>query len=373
MAAIRAALASVWLPSVASRLRYASHVWSALMTAAVAHLWMKVATGRVQLAAARASAAEKARDADEAAEEIQRLRKGMKKSASTLAAKSLASISIPMPCASTLQPTIGWTRCTEAMAAMAAGYELGSRRAVRKRSRTEEPKQVLFSSYDLERAGGSEKKHIDQLLAEHAKNHLPDLAKSMREDSRLLILLLEAPTCGTTSAPVAESPGLREHGSRICIPQADPAHYALMVGAPAAASVEASDKIMLNVRCQRLDEWLVSNASKDLRVALFFADYETSIYGRQNVAFSPLDDLQRFFRSGFAHSRCLLGVTLSYRITSHWRYSAEAPRLTPEDLADFVSAEADAQGLDCELLEVVPYGMTFSLFLLSQRARAESS
>lgn len=292
---------------------------------------------------------------------MQRLRTGMKKSASLLAAKSAATNKqAPVPRANKLQPTTGWTRCTEAMAEMDRGYTKGTTSGAQQ--------QVLFSSYDLERAGGSEKQRIDRLLAEHAKRHLPDLAQSMRDDPRLLILLLDAPACGTTNALVAESPGLRELGSKICIPQADPAHYSLMVGASAAGSVEtASDSMLLNVRCQRLDEWLACNASKDLRVALFFADYETSIYGRQNIAFSPIDDLQRFFRNGFAHSRCLLGVTLSYRKTSHFRYSADAPTLTPEDLAGFVSAEADAQGFDCELLEVVPYAMTFSLFLLSRR------
>jgi hypothetical protein len=363
---------SAWLPPIASRLRFASQLWSVLMTAAVAHLWIKVAAGRDALCAARASIAAKDRDAEDAAAEMQRLRTGMKKSAALLAVKAAAaSERAAVPRASALQPTLGWTRCTEAMAAMERGYRAGSTRAAKQRSRTDEPKQVLFSSYDLERAGGGEKQRVDRLLSEHAKKHLPNLAQSMRDDPRLLILLLDAPACGTTNALVAGSPGLRELGSRICIPQADPAHYSLMVGVPAAGSAAAvSDAMMLNVRCQRLDEWLACNASKGVRVALFFADYETSIYGRQNVAFSPIDDLQRFFRNGFAHSRCLLGVTLSYRTTSHWRYSADAPRLTPEDLAGFVSAEAGAQGLDCELLEVVPYGMTFSLFLLSRRAQA---
>ena len=68
--ALRAAnLASAWLPPVASRLGFAHQIWSLLMTAAVAHLWIKAAAGRDALCAARASIAAKDRDAEEAAAE----------------------------------------------------------------------------------------------------------------------------------------------------------------------------------------------------------------------------------------------------------------------------------------------------------------
>jgi hypothetical protein len=40
--------------------------------------------------------------------------------------------------------------------------------------------------------------------------------------------------------------------------------------------------MLLNVRCQRLDQWLVTNADMGIKVPVFFADYETSIYGREN-------------------------------------------------------------------------------------------
>ena len=124
---------------------------------------------------------------------------------------------------------------------------------------------------------------------------------------------------------------------------------------------------MADVRCQRLDEWLTSNAYKGLRVPIFFADFETSVYGKLSAGFSPLADLQRFLRFGFASSPCLLGVTLSYRLPHEARYSADAPQLTQDDVAGFVAAEAAAQGMECTVLETIRYGMEFSLFELRDR------
>ena len=39
----------------------------------------------------------------------------------------------------------------------------------------------------------------------------------------------------------------------------------------------------LNVRCQWLDVWLCANAARGLRVACFFADFESSAYGNVTV------------------------------------------------------------------------------------------
>ena len=57
--------------------------------------------------------------------------------------------------------------------------------------------------------------------------------------------------------------------------------------------------MLFNVRFQRLDAWLNSNNNSGLSVPIFFADYETSVYGRRSYNLSPLEDLQRFFRYGW--------------------------------------------------------------------------
>jgi hypothetical protein len=121
------------------------------------------------------------------------------------------------------------------------------------------------------------------------------------------------------------------------------------------------------VRCQRLDQWLVSNARLGLRVPVAFFDYETNILGKPKVELSPLRDLQRFLRHGFAaRPRCLLGVTLSFRQyrPAEQGYPPEAPNLTEADLAGFVAAEAAAVGMTSTVLETARYGMIFTLFLL---------
>jgi hypothetical protein len=136
-----------------------------------------------------------------------------------------------------------------------------------------------------------------------------------------------------------------------------------------ASSDSNNPALLVNVRCQRLDEWLTSNASLGLRVPIFFADYETAIYGKQAVDLSPLRDVQRFLRHGYAHSPCLLAITLSYRTVHENFYPADAPQLTTVDLGEFVAAEAAAQGMACECIETVRYGMTFSLFRLTAHAK----
>ena len=101
------------------------------------------------------------------------------------------------------------------------------------------------------------------------------------------------------------------------LPQADPSHYAEMVNRASAGGGSAHQPLMmLNVRCQRLDQWLTSNAAVGLRAPLFFADFETGILGKPKLDFSPLVDLQRFLRWGYARlPLCLLGVTPSASAT----------------------------------------------------------
>jgi hypothetical protein len=286
-----------------------------------------------------------------AAKEISRLRH-------TLTLKTFASaklcITIPIQ-PPELEPTAGWSRCELALQLIDETYLSKKKRGAYK---TE-----LKSSYDLERAGGVEKVHVDALLAEHAAKTFDNLAADMRADSSLVLLLLEAPSCASTQALVAAMPQMAEHCGNICIPQADPNHYRQMISG-ATADVRVSP-LLLNVRCQRLDEWLTNNASLGLRVPIFFADYETTIYGKSGCSLSPLRDVQRFLRHGYAHSTCLVAITLSYRGVHEHFYPSDAPQLTTADLDAFVTAEAAAQGMVCECIETVRYGMTFSLFRLT--------
>ena len=161
-------------------------------------------------------------------------------------------------------------------------------------------------------------------------------------------------------------PGLGTLGHKVCVPQADPTHYAEMVGRGGGTALG------LNVRCQRLDQWLCCNAARRLRCCCFFADFECSVYGRPKVGFSPLRDLQRFLRAGYARvAGCLLAVTLNFRDPT-WYKDPAAPRLHLADLQAFVTAEAHAVGLRCAVIETVSYGMTFCLFELSSDAASSS-
>lgn len=94
--------------------------------------------------------------------------------------------------------------------------------------------------------------------------------------------------------------------------------------------------------------------------------------GAPRVSFSPLRDIQRFFRFGYAQSPGLLGLTLSLRTPSGFRgcgdvdnklFTADAV-VTTTDIEDFVKVEARAAGIDCCLVETMAFGMHFFLFQL---------
>lgn len=258
----------------------------------------------------------------------------------------LALSPLPNPLAS-LVPSRGWSRCEAAIAAVEADYSNW------KKNRSH--KNVLISAFNPDDPGGWKAK-VDALIASSAQKVFPDLVEQLRTDDSLVLLLLEAPNIGTTEVLVHAMPGLRGVGHKVCIPQADPQHYSCMVGElakrhvvegrdlPGATNkkrgtkgnkkkgntggssgimVEAAIKVaaerakaeavikaqaeaqakelvvnhmLLNVRQQRLDQWLSVNAHMGLRVAIFFADYESSWAGRPKVKLSPLRDVQRFFR-----------------------------------------------------------------------------
>ena len=211
--------------------------------------------------------------------------------------------------------------------------------------------QLLLSACSVAALEAStSKQRVDALLAKHSRQIFPQLTVSMAADSKLVLLLLDAPNVLTTTALAKVFPELLTPAlaARVCIPQCDPAHYAAMV---------TEGHGLHNVRFQRLDTWLAANAGGDLRVPICFADYETSVYGRRSMQLSPLQDLQRFLRYGYAADTCLLGVTLSYRSLHKDHYPADGPVLTEEDVAGFVKHEAECVGMKSEPLECFRYGM----------------
>lgn len=251
-------------------------------------------------------------------------------------------------------------RCLAGVRAAEDGY----RRAKGHMGKRKRPRVVLTSSFDQDRTsrGGAKKIQVDKMLADHA---LAVFGKGFVDDvfgtnQQLVFLLLDAPNTATTQALVEAFPSLARFAHRICIPQADPEHYARMVNTASA--------LHLNVRCQRLDQWLCSNVDAGMRVPIFFADYETTVYGKPAYNFQPLVDVQRFLRSGYVPREfggCLLGLTLSFRAPLAHFY--DGPELTPEDVAGFVAHEAGLQGLACECRVTFRYGMTFQLFRLWER------
>ena len=229
----------------------------------------------------------------------------------------------PSPPYTTQTNSTGWIRCKTAMEAVAADYA----RWRKKRDH----KNVLISAFNQEDPCGWKLK-VDQLIASHTSRVFPDLATRLQFDDRLVLLLLEAPSCGTTEALCLAMPSLKGLGHKICIPQADPQHYACMVGelstrylvegrkptegggkrasksnktnanvingngVSAAAGTKAGTRVesagspidspskllsapsssvvhtamLLNIRQQRLHQWLSSNVHLGLKVAVFF-------------------------------------------------------------------------------------------------------
>jgi len=263
------------------------------------------------------------------------------------------------PAANGLRTCPSWFKCETAIEAVENSYK-------KWRLKNHKHKHVLVSAYNSDSSCGW-KLRVDNLIATHAKRVFPNLAQQLRDDDNLILLLLEAPNCATTKALLQHMPSLRGVGYKICIPQADPYHYASMISDASQADTNDTSQVpgmYLQIRQQRLDQWLSVNSQMGLQVAVFFADYECSWSGRPKVHLSPLRDIQRFLRCNYVHREgCLFGLTLSFRApTISGRYTG--PQLDLNDVIGMVKTEAQAQSLLCTLLETVNYGMTFLLFFL---------
>jgi hypothetical protein len=109
-------------------------------------------------------------------------------------------------------PSAGWERCVAALRAGDDGYGkwAGKRH-----------KSVLVSNFV---ADSPHKARVDALLAQHVCRCFPALGATLAGEPALILLLLDAPNCGTTRALLEAIPQLAGHATRICIAQADPAH-----------------------------------------------------------------------------------------------------------------------------------------------------
>ena len=145
-------------------------------------------------------------------------------------------------------PTPGWLRCMEAMAALeshlaedaaATSDQVADHQVVTKAS-----DQILVSACTTDALGGSRPKaRVDALLALHAAQTFSDLPATLAADASLVLLLLDAPNILTSAALAKAFPALRTPAlaARVCVPQADPAHYAQMM---------LESRMLLNVRFQ---------------------------------------------------------------------------------------------------------------------------
>ena len=240
------------------------------------------------------------------------------------------------------------TRCLVALKETKDGY---IRSKPRDRKRRHSSSSVLTSSFDLIRnEQASEKILVDEIIRKRTIEifGLTFIKNIFQNEQQLILLLLDAPNIATTRSLLKSYPELTQYSTRICIPQADPHHYSMMItmtsrakdqkeeeekeeeekedyrsqkktaslaaapaaaapAAAAAASLQSSQpsqpkkrrvestttaadtsadsattppaQMMLpyphnflpNIRCQRLDHWLYTNANSGYECPIFFA------------------------------------------------------------------------------------------------------
>jgi hypothetical protein len=324
----------------------------------------------------------------DALQEIERLRSGIARLSKT---RPKECIFPPLPpCTpSTTPPTLSnptataaHAKCLQALAHMRQGYQ----HAQHNRQRKNRHNVTLTSAFDIQRVTLCPHKiKVDATLAQRALEIFGRsfVEQQFQQHPNLIVLLLDAPNIATTTALLQAFPLLPSH--RIVIPQADPQHYSCMINhatigtgtttTTTTTTPPLPNTLHLNVRCQRLDQWLVSNTKTMLQCPVFFADYETSVYGKPSYNFEPLVDLQRFIRCGYVarSTGTLMGVTLSFRVPGQHVYAKDQPPIVAEDVIGFVQHEASMAQLHANVLDVINYGMTFLLFHLTDVRHANSS
>ena len=166
------------------------------------------------------------------------------------------------------------------------------------------------------------------------------LASRLRLSSSEIILVLDAPSFGTTRALAARCGcGLLSSPQVIC-PQADLGQYLQMIG---------DGEVSVGVRAQRLDHWLCANRARGLQVVCAFLDFETRALGRRDQALCPMADVMRFFRYGYpSPSGCVLCVTVGL-------WPGELSTL--ESVRAAILCEALAAGYEARLVRQWEYRM----------------
>lgn len=108
-----------------------------------------------------------------------------------------------------------------------------------------------------------------------------------------VVVVLDAPTFGTTRALAAACGDHVLSCQHIICPQVDLAQYFEMV---------SNRSVSVNVRLQRLDHWLCTNRDSGIKIAAAFFDYECRVLGNAQEALCPMADIMRCKRlNNFRH------------------------------------------------------------------------
>ena len=197
------------------------------------------------------------------------------------------------------------------------------------------------------------KREVNAALAKATQELFPDLSARLRASPNEVLLVLDAPSYGTSRALAARCGAELLRSSQLVVPQADLGQYFAMVS--------RSADVYVGVRAQRLDHWLCAHAGHGLRVLVAFFDFESRALGRRSDRLCPMADVMRYFRFGYPADTSLLCLTVGL-----W----PGPLGTAESVVAAVAAEATAAGYDVELIGSWSYRLVALLFRVTRRPRA---
>ena len=154
----------------------------------------------------------------------------------------------------------------------------GSPAAYRKKKRQNRREPLLIeSSYDIDGDRGRPidiKTEMNAAVCEALRrcDAGEDLASWLARDPRHILLVIDAPSLGSSAALQAAFPCLAD-SQQIIVPQYDLAHYVSTINTSMTGGY-------VGVRLQRLDQWLCSNATRGFSCRLFLADVESAFLVR---------------------------------------------------------------------------------------------
>ncbi|CAD7963531.1 unnamed protein product [Amoebophrya sp. A120] len=144
------------------------------------------------------------------------------------------------------------------------------------------------------------------------------------------------------------------HPGQIHIPQYDQRDYLKMIHNAETIAVSA----MCNVRCQRMDHWLIANRTVGYDCVLFFADMESSLLGHKEKRLCPGKDISRYFRYGYPARLSILAVTFDPRDGTK-----------SGEVAEFVAEEGWLCDYEVETLKEFNYGMGCVVFRVMKKMK----